>query len=243
MGLYWVQSTQLITYPISELAMISRENLKRFATSVFDFCTVMHVEGIENIPPNGGCILATNHLSRIDTPFLFIIVNRNDLCALVADKYRFNPLFALFVKVSDSIWINREVADFQAIRAGLSRIKTGGLLGIAPEGTRSRTGQLIQAKNGSAMLAEKANVPILPVALYGTESAMYKIRHFQKADIYARIGPAFTLPPVGRENREEMLTRNTDEIMCRIAAMLPEQYRGFYRDHPRLNELLASANS
>lgn len=218
--------------------MVSREQLKRFATSVFELCTNMHVEGVENIPPSGGCVLATNHLSRIDTPFLFVIVNRNDLCALVADKYRFNPLFALFINVTNSIWINREIADFQAIRAGLNRIKEGGLLGIAPEGTRSQVGELIEAKNGVAMLAEKANVPILPVALYGTESAMKKIRHFQKADIYARFGPAFTLPSVGRENREALLNKNTDEIMCRIAAMLPEQYRGFYREHPRTKELL-----
>jgi 1-acyl-sn-glycerol-3-phosphate acyltransferase len=222
--------------------MISRQQLKKFATDIFNFCTIIHVEGTENIPPTGGCILTTNHLSRIDTPFLFVIVDRNDLCALVTDKYRFNPLFALFVNVSNSIWINRDIADFTAIRAGLSRIREGGLLGIAPEGTRSKVGDLIQAKNGAAMLAEKAGVPILPVALYGTESAMEKIRHFKKAEIFARFGPTFTVPPVGRENREEMLTKNTDEIMCRIAAMLPESYRGFYKDHPRTQELISAGS-
>jgi 1-acyl-sn-glycerol-3-phosphate acyltransferase len=220
--------------------MISRTSLQRFATWVFNHLTEMKVEGLENIPPTGGCILATNHLSRIDTPFLFIIVNRPDLSALVADKYRFNPLFALFVEVSDSIWINREIADFQAIRAGLARIRAGGILGIAPEGTRSRIGELIEAKSGVALLAEKANVPVLPVALYGTESAMQKIRSLQKPKIYARFGPAFTLPPVERADRDAALVRNTDEIMCRIAAMLPENYRGFYKDHPRLKELLNS---
>jgi len=100
----------------------------------------MIVEGEENIPLEGGCILATNHLSRLDTPFLFIIIKRDNLSALVTDKYRFNPLFALFVTVSDSIWINREIADFSAIRAGLQIINRGGMLGIAPEGTRSKSG-------------------------------------------------------------------------------------------------------
>lgn len=220
--------------------IISRTNLKRFAAWVFNSLTVIQVEGLENIPPTGGCILATNHLSRIDTPFIFILVDRPDLSALVADKYKLNPLFALFVQVSDSIWINREIADFQAIRAGLARIRAGGLLGIAPEGTRSRIGELIEAKSGVALLAEKANVPVLPVALYGTEFAMQKIRAFQKPTISAKFGPAFTLPPVDRNNRDEGLARNTEEIMCRIAAMLPEGYRGFYRDHPRLKELLES---
>lgn len=220
--------------------MISRTNLKRFATWVFQQFTEMKVEGLEHIPPTGGCILATNHLSRIDTPFLFVIVDRPDLCALVADKYRFNPLFALFVHVSDSIWINREIADFQAIRAGLMRIRAGGLLGIAPEGTRSRIGELIEAKSGVALLAEKANVPVLPVALYGTESAMKQILSFKKPVIHARFGPAFKLQPIPRENREDALTHNTEEIMCRIASMLPEKYRGFYKDHPRLKEILSS---
>jgi 1-acyl-sn-glycerol-3-phosphate acyltransferase len=201
----------------------------------------MEVEGTRFIPPTGGCILTTNHLSRIDTPFLFIIVNRDDLSALVADKYKFNPLFALFVKVSNSIWINREVADFQAMRAGMQHIRSGGLLGIAPEGTRSRVGHLIQAKSGAALLAEKANVPILPVALWGTDTAMAQIRAFKRPVIHARFGPTFNLPPVDRADREASLTRNTDEIMCRIAAMLPESFRGFYKDHPRTLELLKDA--
>jgi 1-acyl-sn-glycerol-3-phosphate acyltransferase len=223
--------------------MISRRDLRRFATWVFGKLTQMDVTGTENIPPTGGCILATNHLSRIDTPFLFVVVERNDLCGIVTDKYRFNPLFALFVKVSDSIWINRDIADFQAIRAALVRIKRGDILGIAPEGTRSKQGYLIQAKNGVVMLAEKANVPIVPVALYGTDSAMQKIRSFQKPVIHARFGKPFTLPPVDRTNREESLTHNTDEIMCRIAAMLPEKYRGFYRNYPRTLELIRAEQS
>ena len=55
-------------------------------------------------------------------------------------------------------------------------------------------------------------------------------------------GPAFTLPPLPRENRDEVLKQYTDEIMCRIAALLPEQYRGVYADHPRLKELLQQQN-
>ena len=91
----------------------------------------MHIQfsGLDNIPPTGGCILATNHLSRLDTPLILMAVERNDLSALVTDKYRNNPLFALFVDVSDSIWINRDIADYKAIRAGLDHIKSGGILG------------------------------------------------------------------------------------------------------------------
>lgn len=217
-----------------------RIDLKNISTWLFKHIMDIHVEGQEHIPPTGACILATNHLSRVDTPFLFIIINRNDLCAFVTDKYMHNPIFALYVNTTNSVWINRETADFQAMRTGLQRLKEGSLLGIAPEGTRSKNGALQQAKNGVAMIAEKAEVPILPVALYGTETAMQKIRTFRRPKIYARFGPIFNLPKVDREHREESLTRNTDEIMCRIAAMLPEKYRGYYKDHPRTHELLQS---
>lgn len=220
--------------------MITRNQLRSFSTWVFQNLTEMVVSGEENIPPQGGCILATNHLSRLDTPFLFITIKRNDLFGLVTDKYRYNPLFALFVKVSNSIWINREIADFQAIRAAVAGIKKGWLLGIAPEGTRSKTGALIQAKNGVALLADKARVPILPVGLWGTESAMKSILSFHRPIIHISFGKTFMLPEVVRGNHEEMLTRNTDEIMCRIAAQLPEQFRGAYHDHPRLQELIQS---
>jgi 1-acyl-sn-glycerol-3-phosphate acyltransferase len=56
----------------------------------------------------------------------------------------------------------------------------------------------------------------------------------------AHFGPAFTLPQLSRDEREGELKHYTDEIMCRIAALLPEQYRGFYKNFPRVKELLAS---
>jgi 1-acyl-sn-glycerol-3-phosphate acyltransferase len=197
----------------------------------------IHFSGLENVPRTGPCILATNHLSRLDTPLIFMAIDRVDLSGLVTHKYRFNPLFALFVKVSNSIWINRDIADYQAIRASLNHIKSGGILGIAPEGTRSRNGKLIQAKNGVALIAEKAGVPIIPVGIYGSEDTMFKLRHFRRPNVYLNFGKSFLLPSIDRVDREASLLRNTDEIMCRIAVMLPEKYHGFYSGHPRIKEL------
>jgi 1-acyl-sn-glycerol-3-phosphate acyltransferase len=99
---------------------------------------------------------------------------------------------------------------------------------------------LIEAKPGVSYLATKLNRPILPVALTGTEDeALFgNLKRFRRAHITITAGPAFTLPPLPRENRDEALKRDTDEIMCRIAAILPEKYRGFYAEHPRLKELL-----
>jgi 1-acyl-sn-glycerol-3-phosphate acyltransferase len=224
------------------MTIISRRGLRSFTISVFNGLMNIHFNGLENIPSTGGCILATNHLSRLDTPLIFMAVDREDLSGLVTHKYRFNPLFALFVKVSNSIWINRDIADYQAIRSALRHIKNGGILGIAPEGTRSRNGILIQAKSGVALIAEKAGVPIIPVGIHGSENTMYKIRHFQRPEVYCVFGKSFLLPTIDRNDRDESLNRNTDEIMCRIAVLLPVKYHGYYSGHPRIKELAEGFN-
>jgi len=207
---------------------------------LFAMLTHIDVEGLENIPKQGSAILAANHQGLIDSPLIFIMVERNDVTGLVADKYKKKPIFPLLVSVVDGIWINREEADPHAMRAARDYLKNGGLLGIAPEGTRSHTGGLIPAKTGVAYLAYKADVPIIPIAIAGTEKLFDELSHLRRPHLMIRFGEAFRLPPLVRSERAEGLQHNTDEIMCRIAAMLPPEYRGVYADHLRLKELLAS---
>jgi 1-acyl-sn-glycerol-3-phosphate acyltransferase len=116
------------------------------------------------------------------------------------------------------------------------------ILVIAPEGTRSRVGALIEAKPGVSYLATKLDRPIVPVALTGTEDKVLfgNLKRLKRTHITVTAGPAFNLPPLPRQNRDEALKQYTDEIMCHIAAILPEKYRGFYAEHPRLKELLAA---
>lgn len=199
--------------------------------------------GAEHIPASGGVIVATNHLSRLDIPLLFINPVRPDITALVADKYKKYLLFYWLLSRAGIIYIDRSKADFSAFRAAVEALKQGVALGIAPEGTRSRTGQLLEGKSGVVLLAEKANVPIVPVGIAGTEDALLKIFTLRRPLLRARFGPAFQLTPISRQHRERDLQKNTDEIMARIAVLLPEKYRGFYADHPRVKELLAAQAS
>jgi len=158
----------------------------------------------------------------------------------VAEKYQKYGIVRWLVTKLDAIWLERFEADFHAIRETLERLKAGGVLVIAPEGTRSTTRGLLPGRPGASYMAAKSGLPVVPVAVTGTEDELVKARlkHLKRLDIRVRVGVPFTLPPAKGPERDAILQQGTDEIMCRIAALLPESYRGVYADHPRLKELL-----
>jgi len=216
---------------------MQRRTLRTIVRFLFRHLSRIHVIDMDHVPRSGGCILAVNHLSRLDPALVFALVDRDQVTALVAEKYQKYPFFPWVVLTVGGIWINRGEADLRALRLARDLLRSGGVLGIAPEGTRSHTGGLIHAKTGAAYLADKAGVPVIPVAISGTEGAVWRALCLRRPRITIQFGEALYLPTLGREEREATLQRNTDEIMCRIAAMLPEKYRGVYADHPRLLEL------
>jgi 1-acyl-sn-glycerol-3-phosphate acyltransferase len=218
---------------------VKRSELSHLIQFLVDHITHTEFLGTENIPTQGGIIVATNHNSRADAPLLMLTPTRPDIYALATTKYQRYPLFKWILDTAGVIWIDRERADFGAMRSSLDFIKNGGALGIAPEGTRSQAGTLQAGKPGTVLLADKAKVLIVPVGIAGSEDLFRKLKRFQKARITIRFGKPFSLPPIDRDDREGWLKNCTEEIMCRIAAELPPAYRGFYADHERLKQLVA----
>ena len=219
----------------------------------FLFCSVFHllffllsrlnVQGKENIPNHGGYIAAANHLSVIEVPLVYCLLSRDDASGLVAKKHQNNPLFRWLANAINGIWLNRKEIDTRALRAARDHLKGGGVLGIAPEGTRSQTGALLKGKTGVAFLADQAGVPILPVGVSGTWQITKEILTLQRPRINVKFGAPFTFPPIDRRERDAGLKQNTDEIMCQIAALLPPENRGEYAEYPRVHELLQSQES
>jgi len=197
-----------------------------------------------NVPETGGAIVVTNHIGRLDALLGVILADRDDFILMVAEKYQKNAFWRWTGKEVDAVWLDRYDADFNTLRIVYKRLKKGEILGMAPEGTRSKSETLVEGKPGAAYLAGKTGLPIIPVGLTGTEDRVVKerlshLRHLRRLDIDITIGDPFYLPPMDRKNRDAYLEHNTEEIMCRIAALLPSAYRGVYADHPRLQELLA----
>ncbi|HSL44008.1 MAG TPA: lysophospholipid acyltransferase family protein [Anaerolineales bacterium] len=199
----------------------------------------IELNGLEKLP-EGNVIVAANHLGRLDTAALLCILDREDIIMPVAEKYKDHPLYGAIGRAANAVWLNRFDADYPALRQILERMKHGGLLVIAPEGTRSKTEALQPGKMGVAFLASKSGYPVLPVAVTGTEDRVVieNLKRLRRSKITATAADLMYIDIPKGKGREEAMRQATDEIMCQIAAMLPEKYRGVYADHPRLKELL-----
>jgi 1-acyl-sn-glycerol-3-phosphate acyltransferase len=220
------------------------KTLRSIVRFVMNLIADVELVGLDKLPP-GNVLLAANHLGRLDTAVLLYAIDREDIIMAIAEKYKNHPLFGAMGRAVDAVWLNRFEADFSALREILARMKKGGLMVIAPEGTRSKTEALQQGKMGVAFLAAKSNYPVLTVSLTGTEdrTVVENLKRFRRSKIRAVAGEPFTIEIPKGSGREQAMRDATDEIMCRLAANLPEKYRGVYAGHPRVKELLGDRSA
>jgi 1-acyl-sn-glycerol-3-phosphate acyltransferase len=195
-------------------------------------------QGLEHIPREGPCLLVFNQTSIVDTPLVSVIVPRADVTGLVALDYRANPLYRLLVECGGGIWIRRRSPDRAALQAALSALERGWVVGISPEGRRSRTGGLVEARPGPAFLAKRSGAPVVPLALTGTDRLGPALCRLRRGTLGVRVGEPFRLPPFALGPHGPQLREATDAIMCRLAALLPPERRGVYAEHPGLAELV-----
>jgi 1-acyl-sn-glycerol-3-phosphate acyltransferase len=202
----------------------------------------VEIRGYENVPTSGNFVIATNHLGFLDALMLYYALNRWDVFVPVAEKWEKNAFLRWIGKHFNFVFIDRFNPDLKALRKIIALMEAGNNLVIAPEGTRSRAGTMAEGKPGVSYLATKLNRPIVPVGLAGTEDKVVvdNLKHLRRSHIVVTAGKVFSLPALPAKHRDGALKQSTDEIMCRIAALVPEKYRGVYANHPRLKELLAS---
>ncbi len=193
---------------------------------------VSHIQlvGQENFPPPP-YLIVSNHISYGDS-LVAAALTRDSVPALTAKKYQGTRLGKLMEIFFAPIWIEQEAPDRQALRQALAVLQAGSALALAPEGTRSRNGALQTGREGAAFLIRKADVPIVPMAFYGTQFLFKKFR----AKVGGIVGKPYRLPSVPRPNKQT-LKEDTLRIMCSIAALLPPEYRGVYAQHPLLEEM------
>lgn len=200
----------------------------------------IHVSGLQNLPARGPYIVVFNQLSLLDTPLVRVLIPRTDVAGLVAAEYRRNPFYRLLVEQGGGIWIARRTGDRRALDVALSTLRRGWVVGISPEGRRTRSGGLERGKPGVVWLASRAAVPIVPMAITNMDTLPASLRRLRRARVSVRIGEPLRVPPLSEHDRRRQRQEAVDLIMCRLAAMLPRRYRGVYADHPALESLLSS---
>ncbi len=188
-------------------------NLARaFFFLIFRFLFRWKVEGLKNIPAQGGAIIAANHISLWDPPLLGTALER-PIHFMAKEELFKNGLLRIIISALNAFPVKRGSADRNAIRNALSLLERGQLLGLFPEGTRSKTGELGKAEAGISMIALKANVPIIPTAIIGTNKVFSGTSRLPVFLI--RFGPAI-YPNANPEYRKNAAMLG-EKIMAEIA--------------------------
>ncbi len=163
-----------------------------------------------------------------DVPLLLTLLQRRAII-MANDRLKKNKLLHWCLSdVGHAIYVTRDQADEASLQSALTVLKTGGLLALGPEGTRSKTGALQRGKTGVAFLATHAGVPVVPLVAWGQEKWRDRGKRISRIPIDVRVGAPLRFPP-GSATPAEM-RRYTDEIMAALAAMLPLEYRGVYAE-------------
>lgn len=199
------------------------------------------VTGADNIPKSGAVILASNHLSFVDSVFLPICIDR-DMVFLAKSEYFTTKgikgwATKWFMKGTGMLPIDRSggKASEASLNTGLRVLAEGRVLGIYPEGTRSPDGKLYRGRTGIARLVLESGVPVVPVAMIDTEKVMpigAKWPKMRRPGII--IGKPLDFSRFqGMEGDRFILRSVTDEIIYELAGLSGQQYEDVYASSVR----------
>jgi 1-acyl-sn-glycerol-3-phosphate acyltransferase len=202
------------------------------------------VTGRENIPAEGPLIIVSNHLNNADPPIIGAGVARRRIRWMAKIELFKNP-FGLIIRAWGAFPVRRFDADLAAMLNAERILKRGGVIGMFPEGTRSRTGYMGPPHPGTAVIALRSGATLLPCAITGTERLKNPLVLLRRPRFTFTIGEPIPLAAVRRPT-EAQVSELTTRIYDTIKAMLPETYHPPYtgsegtvpeeprgRDHPR----------
>lgn len=192
----------------------------------------LEIDGLENMPQTGALIVAINHSSFLDPLIAGAFLPRTVIPLGKVELFQ-HPLFGWIFPAYGVIPVRRGEIDRTAIRRSLELLRGGGALLMAPEGTRSEDGRLQPGRRGVALLAARTNATVLPVAIWGVKAFWRNIRRLRRTEVYMAVGKPFRIVVEDRRVPREQLDEITDELMHRLAELLPPELRGAYQDLDR----------
>jgi 1-acyl-sn-glycerol-3-phosphate acyltransferase len=207
-----------------------RRFLRGIARPIVNFWLRPNVQGLENFPKNGPAIIVMNHLGDADAVLLLSYLPTIEIDPLGASDLYDLKWLAVLGDWYGVIWLHRGRADRRALACALESLRRGRFVAIAPEGRESLSRSLEEGNLGAAFLALKGDVPVIPIAVTGTENERVygSLQRFRPRRTRATmtVGRPFCLAQTG--GRRESMRLGTERIMQELARLLPEEYRGVY---------------
>jgi len=190
------------------------------------------VDGKENVPSEGPFIMVANHVHLVD-PILLISTFPRWINFMAKEELFRYPFLRIIIRWAQAFSIHRRgtIADKQeTMNQAKNLLNKGLVLGMFPEGKRNHNGKLLPGKPGSAVIASRMGIPLLPVGIVGTEKLKGTSWLWKRPGIVVNIGQPFKLPPTNGRLTKSQTKSLTDLMMKKIAALLPRENRGAYGD-------------
>lgn len=203
--------------------------------AIFSAVCRQDIAELDKMPLKGPLITVSNHVNFLEVPVIRANLHPRDIVMLAKVETFQKPLLGFLFDAWGGIPIERGAVDRDAMQACLDALAQGKILAVAPEGTRSGDGKLLPAKSGIVALAVRSGAPLLPAAAWGYEHYREDLKHLRRVPFHARVGRPFVVDTRGEGLSKDVRQRVTDEIMYRLAELLPEQYHGAY-PHPEQQE-------
>ena len=180
------------------------------------------------VPMRGPLIGYANHSAMVEVPVFFGLLLPRRITGWAKVELWDNLFFKWIFGLWNIIPIKRGEGDTTALRTAIEALEEDYIFGLAPEGTRNITGKLNRAHPGAVMLALHSKAPLLPIAHWGGENFTKNIKRLKRTDFHVRIGDPICLKVDGIRITREIRQKIVDEMMFRLAELLPAEYRGEY---------------
>ena len=214
-------------------------SIVKFATRIL--CRI-DAPDIHKVPEYGPLIVISNHTGQLEVAVFFGQLQPRPMTGWAKMEAWDNAFLNWLFNLWGLIPVRRGEGDTSALRKALRALEDGFIFGmIAPEGTRNKTGRLNRAHPGVVMLAIHSKALILPVTHWGGENFLRNLAHFRRTNFHIRVGEPFRLKLDGVKVTHEIRQQIADEMMIRLAELLPPDYQGVYEKVTKNEKILTES--